>query len=210
MVSSFTPRQAFQIGYGFLADVLWSSPFLFVFLHTSTASVSPRDGRCAAERQCRQSGCFALCAFALALGGVQPVGLEAIGGVPLHDYLGISIPCGHLHDFHSKTGVLMTAALMGLFVVHAEGWRRSRLIAAPIALVVALRFGRRFQHSRRLAEIATDIHAVDGDKASSEANPLDSESASTSGAKLSNSLRKPPLLVTALAAPNRCSVSRGH
>ena len=71
--------------------------------------------------------------------------------------------------FISKTGVLITAALIGLFVVHAEGWRRSLLIAAPIALVVAIALWSSVPAQRRLAEIATDIHAVDDDKGSSEA-----------------------------------------
>jgi hypothetical protein len=65
--------------------------------------------------------------------------------------------------FISKTGVLMTAALIALFVVHAEGWKRSLLIAAPIALVVAIALWSSAPAQRRLAEIATDIHAVDGD-----------------------------------------------
>ena len=69
----------------------------------------------------------------------------------------------------SKTGVLMTAALIALFVVHAEGWKRSLLIAVPIALVVAIALWSSAPAQRRLAEIATDIHAVDGDKGSSEA-----------------------------------------
>ena len=71
--------------------------------------------------------------------------------------------------FISKTGVLMTAALVALFVVHAEGWKRSLLIAAPIALVVAIALWSSAPAQRRLTEIVTDIHAVDGDKASSEA-----------------------------------------
>src|SRR3954451_6683233 len=34
------------------------SPFVFVFFNTSAAPVSPRDGRCADERQCRSKWLF--------------------------------------------------------------------------------------------------------------------------------------------------------
>ena len=69
----------------------------------------------------------------------------------------------------SKTGVLVTVALIGLFVVQAEGWRRLLLIAAPIALVVAVALFLSGPAQRRLVEIATDIHAIDNNKGSSEA-----------------------------------------
>ena len=116
-----------------------------------------------------QSGCFALCAFALALGGVS----VWVGGNRRRAAAMIILALVFLADifmiFISKTGVLMTSALIALFVVHAEGWKRSLLIAAPIALVVAIALWSSAPAQRRLAEIATDIHAVDGDKASSEA-----------------------------------------
>jgi O-antigen ligase len=115
-----------------------------------------------------QSGCFALCAFALALGGVR----VWVGGNRRRATAMIILALIFLADifmiFISKTGVLMTAALVGLFVIHAEGWRRFLLVAAPIALVVAIALWSSAPAHRRLAEIATDIHAVEGDKGSSE------------------------------------------
>jgi O-antigen ligase len=69
----------------------------------------------------------------------------------------------------SKTGILMTAALVGLFVVQAGGWRRSLLIAAPIVLIAVVALLSSAPAQRRLAEIATDIHAVDNGKGNSEA-----------------------------------------
>jgi O-antigen ligase len=116
-----------------------------------------------------QSGCFALCAFALALGGVsawvagnrrRAVAMMILALMFLADIFMI---------FISKTGVLMTAALVGLFVVQTEGWKRSLLIAAPIVLIAAIALSTSPQAQRRLAEIATDIHAVDSGKGSSEA-----------------------------------------
>jgi len=116
-----------------------------------------------------QSGCFALCAFALALGGVR----VWVAGNRRRAAAMIILALVFLADifmiYISKTGVLMMAALIGLFAVRAEGWRRLLLIAAPIALVVAIALWSSTPAQRRLAEIATDIHAVDGNKGSSEA-----------------------------------------
>jgi len=170
MASSFTPRQAFQIGYGFLAGclVVLVLSFLSFFILLPPPFRHAMDG-VPLKDNAVQSGCFALCAFALALGGVS----VWVGGNRRRAAAMIILALVFLADifmiFISKTGVLMTAALIGLFVVHAEGWRRSLLIAAPIALVVAIALWSSVPAQRRLAEIATDIHAVDGDKASSEA-----------------------------------------
>ena len=170
MASSFTPRQAFQIGYGFLAGclVVLVLSFLSFFILLPPPFRHAMDG-VPLKDNAVQSGCFALCAFALALGGVS----VWVGGNRRRAAAMIILALVFLADifmiFISKTGVLITAALIGLFVVHAEGWRRSLLIAAPIALVVAIALWSSVPAQRRLAEIATDIHAVDGDKGSSEA-----------------------------------------
>jgi O-antigen ligase len=175
MAPAFTAREALQIGYGFLAGclVVLVLSFLSFFISLPppfhSAMVDPRMAGVPMKDNAVQSGCFALCAFALALGGVsvwvegnrrRAVAMIVLALVFLADIFMI---------FISKTGILMTAALVGLFVVHAEGWKRSLLIAAPIALVVAIALWSSAPAQRRLAEIATDIHAVDGDKASSEA-----------------------------------------
>ena len=175
MATPFTAREALQIGYGFLAGclVVLVLSFLSFFISLPppfhSAMVDPRMAGVPMKDNAVQSGCFALCAFALALGGVsvwvegnrrRAVAMIVLALVFLADIFMI---------FISKTGILMTAALVGLFVVHAEGWKRSLLIAAPIALVVAIALWSSAPAQRRLAEIATDIHAVDGDKGSSEA-----------------------------------------
>ncbi len=165
MASSFTPRQAFQIGYGFLAGclVVLVLSFLSFFILLPPPFRHAMDG-VPLKDNAVQSGCFAL-----ALGGVS----VWVGGNRRRAAAMIILALVFLADifmiFISKTGVLITAALIGLFVVHAEGWRRSLLIAAPIALVVAIALWSSVPAQRRLAEIATDIHAVDDDKGSSEA-----------------------------------------
>ena len=105
--------------------------------------------------------------------------------------------------FISKTGILMTAALVGLFVVHAEGWKRSLLIAAPSRLLSRLRFGRPRQRSVAWQKLRPISMPSTGTKGVPK-QPSRPQVGSTSGAKLSNSLKKPRCLVTGLAAPNRC------
>jgi len=56
---------------------------------------------------------------------------------------------------------------------------------------------------RRLAEIATDIHAVDANKGSSEAT-LSTASRLDFWSKAVEFIKEARCLVTALAAPNRC------
>ena len=72
MAPSFTPRQAFQIGYGFLAGclVVLALSFSSFFILLPPPFRHAMDG-VPLKDNAVQSGCFALCAFALALGGVS-------------------------------------------------------------------------------------------------------------------------------------------
>jgi O-antigen ligase len=65
MARAFTPRQGQRIFDGMFDGF---DVFLFAVLRTSAASVPPPDGRRASQgHRGVQSGCFALCAFALAV-----------------------------------------------------------------------------------------------------------------------------------------------
>src|ERR1700688_2250209 len=170
MACAFTPRQGLQIGYGFLAGclVVLALSFLSFFLPMPPPFRQAMDG-VPVKDNAVQSGCFALCAFALALGGVS----AWVGGNRRRAAVMLILALVFLADifmiFISKTGILMTAALVGLFVVQAGGWRRSMLIATPIVLVAAIALWSSGPAQQRLAQIATDIHAVDSGKESSEA-----------------------------------------
>jgi O-antigen ligase len=194
MACAFTPREALQIGYGFLAGclVVLVLSLLSFFILLPPPFRHAMDG-VPLKDNAVQSGCFALCAFGLALGGVS-VWVE---GNRRRATAMVMLALVFLADifliFISKTGVLMTAALVGLFVVHAEGWKRSLLIAAPIALVVAIALWSSAPAQRRLAEIATDIHAVDSDKGSSEAT-LSTASRLDFWSKAVEFIREAPLL----------------
>jgi O-antigen ligase len=170
MACAFTPRQGLQIGYGFLAGclVILALSFLSFFMPLPSPFSHATEG-VPVKDNAVQSGCFALCAFALALGGVnawvagnrrRAAAMLVLALVFLADVFMIYI---------SKTGILMTMALAGLFVVQAGGWRRSLLIATPIVLVAVIALWTSGPAQRRLAQIATDIHAVDSGKGSSEA-----------------------------------------
>ena len=170
MACAFTPRQGLQIGYGFLAGclVVLALSFLSFFIPLPSPFSHATDG-VPVKDNAVQSGCFALCAFGLALGGVnawvagnrrRAAAMLILALVFLADVFMIYI---------SKTGILMTMALVGLFVVQAGGWKRSLLIATPIVLVAAIALWSSGPAQRRLAQIATDIHAVDSGKGNSEA-----------------------------------------
>ena len=172
MAPAFAPRQALQIGYGFLAGclVVLVLSFLSFFIQLPPPFQKQAMAGVPLKDNAVQSGCFALCAFALALGSIRMWVAGNRRRAARMSILALVFLADIFMIYISKTGVLMTAALIALFVVHAEGWKRSLLIAVPIALVVAIALWSSAPAQRRLAEIATDIHAVDGDKGSSEAS----------------------------------------
>ena len=135
MACAFTPRQGLQIGYGFLAGclVVLVLSFLSFFLPMPPPFRQAMDG-VPVKDNAVQSGCFALCAFALALGGVS----AWVGGNRRRAAVMLILALVFLADifmiFISKTGILMTAALVALFVVQAGGSKRSLLIATPIVI----------------------------------------------------------------------------
>ena len=70
-----TAREALQIRLWVFGGMpSRPSPFLFVFFHTFAASVSPSDGRCADERQCRSKRLFCPMCLRAGLGRRQRVG----------------------------------------------------------------------------------------------------------------------------------------
>lgn len=170
MATAFTTRDAKQVGYGFLAGclVILVLSFLSFFIPLPPPFRPFMDG-VPLKDNAVQTGCFALCAFGLALGGVQ---FWAQGNKRQGAVLIISAMI-FLADifviFISKTGVLMTAALTALFVAHVGGLKRSFLVAAPMLLIAAIAIWSSAPAQRRLAEIAIDIHAVESKKERSEA-----------------------------------------
>src|ERR1700677_3731946 len=112
MACAFTPRQGLQIGYGFLAGclVILALSFLSFFVHLPSPFSHAMEG-VPVKDNAVQSGCFALCAFALALAGVN----AWVGGNRQRAVAMLILALVFLADifmiYISKTGILMTAAL---------------------------------------------------------------------------------------------------
>lgn len=161
MASALTPRQALQIACGFLAACL-------ILLALSWASFLWPSGPWGwfkwpgvpVKDNAVQSGCFALCAFGLATGAVriwsQGERRRALAMLALALLFFADI----FFIFVSKTGLLMAAALLALFLVHAGGWRRVLLIAVPAVLVFAVAVWFSAPAQRRIAEFSSDMHAA--------------------------------------------------
>jgi O-antigen ligase len=160
MASAMTPRQAVQIGYGFLAGCL-------IVLALSWASILWPSGPWGwfkspgvpVKDNAVQSGCFALCAFGLAIGAVRAWSsgerkhAAAMTGLALLFFADIFL------IFVSKTGMLEAVALVGLFLVWLGGWRRALLTAVPVVLIISVALSISAPAQRRLAEFASDIRA---------------------------------------------------
>jgi O-antigen ligase len=158
MAMSITPKQAVQIGYGFLTSciiilaisyvtMLWPSGINVWF---KTAGVPFKDNAV-------QSECFSLCAFGLAVAGVriwrQGSTRRAIGIM----VLALLFFANVFLIYISKTGMLVAGALLVLFLVQLNGWRRAMLVAASAALVVAFSLWMSSAAQKRLVEITSDI-----------------------------------------------------
>jgi O-antigen ligase len=164
MATAFTPRQALQIGYGFLAaclivlalswaSLLWPSGPWDWF---RTTGVPVKDNAV-------QSGCFALSAFGLAITAIRiwPQGdaRRALAMIVLallffFDIFFIAV---------SKTGLLIALALLALFLVHVGGWRRALLIAVPAMLVIAVVLWSSAEVQVRVAEFSSDMRGEQSD-----------------------------------------------
>ncbi len=160
MATAVTPKQALQVGYGFLAACVillalsWAS-----FLWPAGPWTWFKSPGVPVKDNAVQSACFALCAFGLAFGAFavwrdgnrrRAVVMWTIALLFFADVFLIYL---------SKTGAIMAAALLGLLLLHVEGWKRRVLVAVPAVIVIAMALLASAPAQRRLAEISTDIHA---------------------------------------------------
>jgi len=140
MMTAFSRKDGLQIACGFLAactillllswaSVLWpGGPWRWF----NGTGVPVKDNAV-------QSGEFALCAFGLAYMGLR-LRSENRGRAALALVLAALFFANALFVNISKTGILMAGALLALFLLETQGWRRGVLIAIPamLAIVVAL------------------------------------------------------------------------
>lgn len=168
MATAFTPKQALQIAYAFLAACIvllalsWAS-----FLWPTGPWTWFKSPGVPFKDNAVQSGCFALSAFGLAIGAIRIWAQDrrrAIAMIVLAFLFFADVFLIYL----SKTGAIMATALLGLFVVHAGGWRRAVIVAVAAAIVIGGALLASPQAQRRIAEINSDINASSGDTAAGE------------------------------------------
>ncbi|MET0968715.1 MAG: O-antigen ligase family protein [Tardiphaga sp.] len=158
MATLFTPQQALQVGYGFLAGCL------FVLLLSAAPLLWPtgpwtffRSPGVPFKDNAVQSGCFALGAFGLAIGAVRTWSADRRRAVVMI-VLALAFFADIFLIFLSKTGAIMAAALVGLFVIHAGGWRRALIVGAVAVVVIGAALVASPQAQLRIAEITSDIN----------------------------------------------------
>jgi O-antigen ligase len=162
MATAFSRRDALQIGFGFLAacsillvlswgSVIWpGGPWGWFKM----PSVPVKDNAV-------QSGEFALCAFGLAYASLR-LWNESRWRAALVLLLAALFFSNVMSIYISKTGVLIAATLMVLFLIETQGWRRGVAITIPavIALVIALSFSSAAQNRLKEFMAGTEpLHA---------------------------------------------------
>eukprot|EP01035_Chromulina_nebulosa_P032367 gene32367-43243_t len=131
MATAFTPRQALQIGLGFVAScamvmvlsyaaLLWPSGPWDWF---KSPGVPFKDNAV-------QSECLALCAYGLAIGAVRIMRQGDTRRAAALLLLALLFFADVFLIYISKTGMLVAAALFGLFLIEVGGWKRAVVLGA--------------------------------------------------------------------------------
>lgn len=171
MASVISPREALQIGYGFLAACLillalsWLS-----FLWPAGPWGWFKSPGVPVKDNAVQSGCFALCAFGLAIAAVKTWSQGERRRALATAILALLFFADIFFIFVSKTGLLIAMAMLGLFLMHCGGWRRAGLVAVPALLLVAIGLWVSAPAQRRLAQFSSDVSSTDlaSEKSSAE------------------------------------------
>lgn len=158
MASMISPREALQIGYGFLAACLillalsWLS-----FLWPAGPWGWFKSPGVPVKDNAVQSGCFALCAFGLAIAAVRTWSQGERRRALAAAMLALLFFADIFFIFVSKTGLLIAMALLGLLLIHCGNWRRAGLIAVPALLLVAIALWASAPAQRRLTQFSVDV-----------------------------------------------------
>lgn len=174
LATAFTPRQALQIGYGFLASCLVILALSYAALLWPTGpwtwfksiGVPFKDNAV-------QSECFAICALGLALAAthVWTNGNHrraiALGLLALLFFADIFL------IYISKTGMLVAFTMVAILVIAIGGWRTSFIIGIPIIAIVVVTLAMSPGAKSRFNEIASDVTAGAETKNVSTASRID-------------------------------------
>ena len=169
MATAFTPKQALQIGYGFLAGcvLMLALSYLYFLWPTGPWSWFKSPG-VPFKDNAVQSECFGLCAFGLSLAASRlwnqverwrVIAIAVLAALFFADIFMLYI---------SKTGALTAAALLGLLLLLIGGWRRGLLIAVAVLAIAALALTVSKPAQQRLAEIVVDMKAGNSGSTSME------------------------------------------
>jgi O-antigen ligase len=169
MATAFTPEQAIKIGFGFVAACL-------VLLALSYSSLLWAAGPWGwfkspgvpVKDNAVQSTFFALCAFGLSMAAVRSWSSNKRRAV-IAGALALLLFTNVFLIYLSKTGMLIAGSLLALFFVHSTGWRRSIVVAIPLAFVVLASISLSGEAQRRIAQISTDLRALDSNDPGVEA-----------------------------------------
>lgn len=177
MATAVSSREALQIAYGFLAAcILVLALSWAAFLWPTGPWAWFKSPGVPFKDNAVQSSCFALCAFGLAIGAMHAWATERRRAIAM-----IALALLFFADifliYPSKTGVIASLALLGLFALHAGGWRRALIIAAAAIAVMGIALVASPQAQRRIAEISSNIEADSGKQ------PISGEAIST-GARI--------------------------
>jgi O-antigen ligase len=163
MSTAFTPKQALQIGYGFLAScvvvlalsysaLLWPSGPWGWFKSTG---IPFKDNAV-------QSECFGLCAFGLAMGALRAWSQDDRRRVMAFAIPALLFFANIFLIYVSKTGMLVAATLLGLFLIQMNGWRRAAMVGIPALVLIGVALWQSAPAHQRLSEISIDVHANNG------------------------------------------------
>lgn len=157
MATAISSRDALHIAYGFLAACVMVLALSWIaFLWPSGPWDWFKSPGVPFKDNAVQSGCFALCAFGLAIGAMHTWAddrRKAIAMIVLALFFFADI----FLIYPSKTGVIAALALLGLFAIHAGGLRRALIVGAAAIAVMGIAFVASPQAQKRLTEITNNI-----------------------------------------------------
>ncbi|MHC4051385.1 O-antigen ligase family protein [Bradyrhizobium sp. 25ACV] len=163
MATTFNRQEALHLGYAFVASCL-------IILILSLASLAWPSGPWSwfktpgvpVKDNAVQSTCFALCAFGLALLAIKTFAEGQKRRALVAAVLALLFFADIFLIYLSKTGMLISAALLGLLLARIAGWRKSAVLVLPLAVIAVAATMLSSEAQRRIVQITTDVRSLSG------------------------------------------------